>query len=210
MSAEREAHARHELPVEREALRLRVGDAHGARVQPQVNQVRERVLGAHAAVELEVGVLLDRVVRGAAVGRRHPQDAGAREHERRQLTVGDLARHDVVDQLSAWADDDGALAVLAIGRGDADAFDLDAEHRMRKQAEAQRAQRRVLRAGQRRVVSDADLDVVGEDVRAARDAHLELDPLAFTLLRQRALSACNQPDADESHHRGDRSPPEGL
>ena len=40
-AAEREADAGHELPVEREALRVRVRDADGARVQPEMDDVGE-------------------------------------------------------------------------------------------------------------------------------------------------------------------------
>ena len=68
-------------------------------------------LRARAAVELEVGVLLDASVAAVAVRGREVHHARARQDERDDLAARDLAGRDVVDEVAARADDERAVAV---------------------------------------------------------------------------------------------------
>src|SRR6185436_7592749 len=221
-AAEREAEAEHELAVGRILLRALVGDAVRARVQPQVNDVVEEVLRAAAAVELEVGVFLDRDVRRlirahVGAGRRDVQHADAREDERDELSARDLARHDVVNEGPARPDDEHAVAAGVHGRvarlrRHPHALGLDRERRVQQQPQAQAEQRGVLRAGQRPhlIVGDAQLDGLVEQVDAAADAYLELDPFLLGTLSRRLTRCYNQNGADGNRKYGARAPPGDL
>ena len=157
---------------------LVLGARAGAAVEAQLDEVGERVLGADAAVEER-----RRCPSARRAGRRWPcadttdMPPPPDEDERRQPAVGDLAGGDVVNEVAAPAEDEQALAEEAVLRRDADAFELDREHRVQHHAEAQAEQRGDgLGTGRPGIVGDAQLGVLGEEVDAAGDARPRTAP----------------------------------
>ena len=123
---------------------------------------------ADAAVKREVGVLLDLVVLGAdGVDDRDRAHAG--EDERPQPAVEDVPEH-----LRAPADHQQPIVVDGVAGRNDDALELQRDGAVERQRGARAEEAVALGAGQRGIVGDPELEVVGKELIPAHDAELDL------------------------------------